>query len=190
MNDTEQKDSIPAIRKTVVFMEDTHSEMGQTIEGRKSKIAVAAVIRNPLAGRYVEDLEAIRELGKNISGILASRGVELLGVEPDDVQAYGKGAIVGLDGELEHSAALLHPRFGAPVREAVFEGRDIIPGTKKMGGPGASITLPMTAKNNIWDFDHMDAMDISIADAPRNDEIVVAVALAIGGRPLNRTQPD
>ena len=91
---------------------------------------------------------------------------------------------------MEHSAALLHPRFGAPVREAVFEGRDIIPGTKKMGGPGASITLPLTAKNNIWDFDHMDAMDICIADAPRNDEIVVAVALAIGGRPLNRTQPD
>lgn len=164
--------------------------MGKSINQRKAKVAVAAVINNPLAGDYHEDLEIIKELGKNISGILAEKGLEALGVRPDDVESYGKGAIVGVDGEIEHTAALLHPRFGGPVRAVVREGKDIIPGTKKMGGPGASITMPLTQKNNIWDFDHMDSIEIAIADAPKADEIVVAVALGVGGRPLNRTQPD
>ena len=180
----------PDIRKIVVVLEETRKEMGREVDTRKAKVAVAAVIKNPLAGKYQEDLEEIKELGKNVSGILAKRGVEALGVNPGDVESYGKGAIVGVDGEIEHSAALLHPRFGAPVREAVVEGKDIIPGTKKVGGPGSSITMPLTNKNNIWDFDHMDSMEISIPDAPKADEIVVVVVLGIGGRPLNRTKPD
>ncbi len=106
------------------------------------------------------------------------------------MESYGKGAIVGLDGEIEHAAALLHPRFGAPVRAAVGKGDDIIPSTKKVGGAGSSLLFPITNKNRIWDFDRMDAAEISIADAPRPDEILVALALAIGGRPLHRTQAD
>ncbi|MEM7561442.1 MAG: amino acid synthesis family protein [Pseudomonadota bacterium] len=182
--------STPDIRKITVSVEDTYKDAGRAVTSRKSKVVVAAVISNPLAGEYCDDLESIRELGKNIGGLLAERGVQALSVAPNDIQSYGKGAIVGLAGELEHSAALLHPRFGAPVRTAVHEGKDIIPGTKKMGGPGASITLPMTQKNNIWDFDHMDSIEVCIADAPRDHEIVVALALGIGGRPLNRTHPD
>ena len=180
----------PDIRKIVVQLDETYKDMGKSVSTRKIKVAVAAVIRNPLAGQYHEDLEIIRELGKNIGGILAERGVAALGVAPEQVESYGKGAIIGIDGEIEHSAALLHPRFGAPVRAAVHEGRDIIPGTKKVGGPGSSITMPLTQKNDIWDFDHMDSMEISIPDAPKPDEIVVVVVLGIGGRPLCRTRPD
>jgi hypothetical protein len=182
--------STPDIRKIVVLLEETQKDMGIDVNQRKAKVAVAAVIQNPLAGSYHEDLEEIRELGKNISGILADKGVEILGVDPGEVESYGKGAIVGINGEIEHTAALLHPRFGGPVRAAVVEGKDIIPGTKKVGGPGSAITMPMSHKNNIWDFDHMDSMEIAIADAPKPDEIVVVVVLGIGGRPLNRTQPD
>ena len=182
--------SEPDIRKIVVLLEDTYKDMGISVDTRKAKVTVAAVILNPLAGQYSEDLEVIRELGKNISGILAEKGVEALGVKPEEVEAYGKGAIVGINGEIEHTAALLHPRFGTPVRNAVMEGKDIIPGTKKIAGPGASITMPLTHKNNIWSFDHMDSMELSIPDAPRPNEIVVAVVLGIGGRPLSRTQPD
>ena len=101
--------------------------------------------------------------------------------------AYGKGAIVGLDGELEHAAAILHPRFGAPVREVIGGGAAIIPSTKKVGGAGAPITMPITNKDDIWSFDEMDAAEILIPDAPRSDEIVVCVVLAAGGRPHART---
>ncbi len=182
--------SQPDIRKIVVLIEETHKDMNRAVDTRKAKVAVAAVIKNPLAGKFSEDLECIRELGKNISGQLAETGVKALGVKPQDIESYGKGAIIGIDGELEHSAALLHPRFGGPVRAAVVEGKDIIPGTKKVGGPGSSITMPLTNKNNIWDFDHMDSMEISIADAPKPDEIIVILALGVGGRPLCRTKPD
>ena len=108
----------------------------------------------------------------------------------DDVDSYGKGAVVGLDGELEHAAALLHPRFGAPVRKAVGSGKDIIPSTKKLGGPGSTLVMPITNKNNIWSFDDMDAAEITVPDAPKSDEILIAVCLAIGGRPLKRIKPD
>ena len=113
-----------------------------------------------------------------------------LGVAPDDVEAYGKGAIIGVDGEIEHAAAVLHPRFGGPVRAAVHRGDDIIPSTKKLGGPGAVLVMPITHKNSIWSFDHMDAAEIVVPDAPRADEMLVALALAVGGRPLKRTRKD
>ena len=102
--------------------------------------------------------------------------------------SYGKGAVIGTGGEIEHAAAILHPRFGKPVREAVEKGDDIIPSTKKMGGPGSVLVLPITNKDSIWSFDHMDAMEISIPDAPREDEMLIAVAVADSGRPLARTK--
>ena len=116
--------------------------------------------------------------------------MRLLEASPDDVQSYGKGAIVGVDGEIEHAAALIHPRFGAPVRSALGDASEIITSTKKMGGPGATLTVPLTSKKSIWDFDHMDAAEIAIPDAPHADEIVVVLALAMGGRPRKRIKPD
>jgi hypothetical protein len=182
--------SLLAVRKTHVLLEEVFLEAGKVIDPPVRKVTVAAVIRNPFAGEYQEELEPLYDLGKEVGGLLAKKGVLALGVEPDQVEAYGKGAIVGIDGEIEHAAAILHPRFGAPVRAAVGKGDDIIPSTKKVGGAGASLLFPITNKNTIWDFDRMDAAEISIADAPRPDEILVALGLAIGGRPLSRTKPD
>ena len=177
------------IRKIVVQIEETYRDGDRPVSNKK-KVTVAGVVRNPFAGTYQEDLEPLYDLGADIGGILAERGVAALGVEPDAITSYGKAAIVGMNGEIEHSAAILHPRFGKPVRAAVGRGDDIIPGTKKMGGPGSIAVIPLTNKNNIWAFDDMDSTEISVPDAPGSDEILVIVALGIGGRPLARTKPD
>ncbi len=177
------------IRKIVIQIDEVLKEMGKPVSGKR-KVTVAAAIKNPYAGEFHEDLEPLYDLGKNIGGLLAQRGVEALGVEPNEVTSYGKAAIVGTDGEIEHTAAILHPRFGAPVRAAVGMGDDIIPGTKKIGGPGSVAVVPLTNKNNIWVFDDMDSTEISVPDAPHADEILVIVALGIGGRPLARTRAD
>lgn len=177
------------VRKLVLQLEETRREMGRDVTPASRKITVAAVITNPYAGQYVEDLSPLYALGAELGKLLAERGVAALGVAPDDVQSYGKGAIVGTAGELEHAAALIHPAFGAPVRAAVHEGKDIIPSTKKMGAPGSVIVMPVTNKNRIWNFDDMDAAEIAIPDAPHPDEIVVALVLGIGGRPLHRIGP-
>ncbi len=175
------------IRRLVIQLDEIHLEMGKTIDPPAQKALAAGVFQNPYAGRYVEDLEPMYDLGAEIGGLLARKVVEALGVEPGSITSYGKGAVIGVGGEIEHAAAILHPRFGKPVREAVEKGDDIIPSTKKMGGPGSVLVLPITNKDSIWSFDHMDAMEISIPDAPREDEMLVAVAVANSGRPLART---
>ena len=182
--------SLLKIRKIVIQLEETSEEMGQPVSPPSRKVTAAAVIHNPYAGKYVADLEPLYDLGAEIGGLLAERGVRALDIAPDMVTSYGKGAVVGINGEIEHAAALMHPRFGAPVRKAVGKGDDIIPSTKKMGGPGSVLVLPITNKNKIWEFDDMDAAEISICDAPRPDEILVAVSLAVGGRPLHRIKAD
>ena len=175
------------IRKVVVQVEEILSGAGRPARAPSVKVVAAAVVRNPVAGGYVEDLGELEALGAEVASVLAERAVAALG--PDAaVTAYGKGAIVGLDGELEHAAAILHPRFGAPVRAAVGGGAAIIPSTKKVAAAGASITMPVTNKDDIWSFDEMDAAEMSIGDAPRPDEIVVCLVLAVGGRPLARTR--
>ena len=176
------------IRKLVVQVEEVTREAGRPVDPPARTALAAAVIANPLAGRYEQSLDELAELGAPLGGLLAERAVTALGCAPNDVVAYGKGAIVGLDGELEHAAALLHPRFGAPVRAAVDHGDAIIPGTKKVAGAGTSITVPVTNKDDIWSFDEMSAAEIAIPDAPRDDEIVVVLALATGGRPLARVK--
>lgn len=176
----------PKIRKMVIQVEEIHQEMGKIIDPPTRKATAVAVIINPYAGQYVEDLEPLYDLGAEIGGLLARRAVKALGVKPSEIQSYGKGAIVGLNGEIEHAAAILHPRFGKPVREAVEKGDDIIPSTKKMGGRGSVIVMPLTNKDDIWSFDHMDAAEITIPDAPGPNEILVAVVVADSGRPLAR----
>ena len=178
------------IRKIVVQLEETCRDADREVSPPTLKAVAAAVIDNPFPGRFVEDLEPLYDLGAEISGVLAEKAVAALKVPGEAVESYGKGAIVGTDGEIEHAAALLHPRFGAPVRKAVEKGDDIIPSTKKIGGPGSLIVMPLTNKDKIWDFDHMDAAEISIPDAPKANEILVAVVLGVGGRPLKRIRPD
>jgi len=178
--------SLMQIRKIVVQVEETLRSAGREVAPPTRKAIVAAVIHNPYAGQYVEDLRPLYALGGEVSALLVERALTALGVAPDAVTAYGKGAIVGVDGDLEHSAALLHPSYGAPVRAALGGGKAIIPGTKKIGGPGAAITMPLTNKDDIWAFDDMDSAEIAIPDAPRADEILIALVLAVGGRPLHR----
>ncbi|NTB94893.1 amino acid synthesis family protein [Agrobacterium tumefaciens] len=173
------------IRKIITQTEDIISDAGKVLERPAQKVTVAAVIENPYAGRYVEDLEPLYSLGGRISELLVSAAAKVIGVPASEMESYGKAAIIGTDGEIEHAAALIHPKFGAPVREAVV-GKDIIPSTKKIGAPGAAITFPLTGKTSIWEFDHMDAAEITIPDAPRSNEAVVILALARGGRPLHR----
>jgi len=178
--------SLMQVRKIVVQVEEVLRTAGRDVVPPTRKAVAAAVIHNPYAGRFVDDLRPLYALGGEVSGLLVERALAALGVAADQVSAYGKGAIVGVDGDLEHTAALLHPSFGAPVRAALGGGKAIIPGTKKIGGPGAAITMPLTNKDDIWVFDDMDSAEISIPDAPRADEIVIALCLGIGGRPLHR----
>jgi hypothetical protein len=178
--------SLMKIRKIVVQVEETLREADRTVQRPSRKAVAAAVIDNPYAGRYVEDLRPFYELGAEVSQVLVERALAALGVTAETVSSYGKGAVVGTAGELEHSAALLHPSYGGPVRAALGGGKAIIPGTKKIGAPGAPITMPMTNKDDIWVFDDMDAAEISIADAPRPNEIMIALCLGVGGRPLHR----
>ena len=178
------------IRKMISTVEDTHRDAGQPLETPSRKCVVAAVISNPFAGQPDGDLDLLKDIGADISAKLVARGLRVLEARPDDVQSYGKGAIVGVDGEIEHAAALIHPRFGAPIRSALGDASEIITSTKKMGGPGATLTVPLTSKMSIWDFDHMDAAEITVPDAPHANEIVVILALAIGGRPRKRIKPD
>jgi hypothetical protein len=150
------------------------------------------VVTNPLAGAgAVPDLAELEALGAQSAALLVERALSALasvGIGPDQVRGYGKGAIVGTSGDREHTAAILHPRFGAPVRAAIGGGADIIPGTKKIGGPGSSITIPIGNKDDRWVFDDMDAVEVALADAPRSDEILIALALSTGGRPNARVR--
>ena len=180
----------PRIRKLSITIEESHTEMGKSIDPPRRKLAIGAIVDNPFAGSYVEDLEELYDLGASISGYLTTRGVEVLDVEPNDITGYGKAAIVGTNGEIEHAAALLHPRFGAPVRAAVDHGNDIITSTKMVAGPGSKITVPLTNKDAIWEFDDMDAIEFGMPDGPRPDEFVIIISLSIDGRPLARTKKD
>lgn len=175
------------IRKIVVEVEETHAVPGRVLEHPTRKAVASVVVRNPFAGRYVEDVTPLVELGAAVAALLAERAIAALGPETH-VSAYGKGAIVGTDGELEHAAAILHPKFGAPVRAAVGGGPSIIPSTKLVGGPGTLLAMPLVNRDDIWSFDEMDAATVQIPDAPRADEIVVSLALAAGGRPAARTR--
>ncbi|WP_119257582.1 amino acid synthesis family protein [Shinella zoogloeoides] len=177
---------IAEIRKISVSIEETLEDMGKRVNPKAVKVAVAAVVKNPFAGQYVDDLSGLYDLGAEVADILTKRAQEALGSLAGEISAYGKGAIVGVDGEIEHAAALIHPKFGAPVRSAIGGGKAIIPSTKKVGGPGAAITMPLVNRDDIWVFDDMDGIEISIPDAPRSDEVVVALAFGVNGRPLKR----
>jgi hypothetical protein len=174
------------IRKIAVFVEEIVNEMGQPISPPTRKAAAVAVIANPFAGRYVEDLTPLIEIGAELGGLLGRKCVEALGISPGDVQSYGKAALVGEDGELEHAAALLHPSLGKPLREAVEKGAALVPSSKKRGGPGRPFDIPLGHKDAAYVRSHFDGMEVSIFDAPRPDEIAVAVAVTDSGRPLAR----
>jgi Amino acid synthesis len=174
------------IRKLLTVIEETHQEAGQTITPATRKAAAIAVIANPFAGRYADDLAALVETGERLGALLGERAVAALGITPGDAESYGKAAIVGEDGELEHAAAILHPKLGAPLRLAVEKGAALVPSAKKRGGMGTAIDVPLGHKDAAFVRSHFDAMEIRVPDAPRRDEIVVVVVVTDSGRPLPR----
>jgi Amino acid synthesis len=176
----------PKIRKLVVSVEETHREMGKPIVPPTRKACAIAVIENPFAGRYAADLTPLIEIGEALGGLLGTRAVAALGVAPERIESYGKAAIVGEAGELEHAAAILHPTLGKPLRAAVEHGAALIPSAKKRGGMGTRIDVPLGHKDAAFVRSHFDAIEIGVSDAPRADEIVVAIVVTDSGRPLPR----
>ena len=174
------------IRKLLTLVEEIHSEMGRDIDPPTRRAAALAVIDNPFAGRYVEDLGELVAVGEELGGLLGERAVAALGIAPGSAHSYGKAAIVGEDGELEHAAAILHPRLGGPLRAAVEKGAALIPSAKKRAGPGAAIDVPLGHKDAAFVRSHFDAMEVRVTDAPRRCEIVVVVVVTDSGRPLPR----
>jgi Amino acid synthesis len=178
---------VPArIRKIVTVVEETRAEMGRAVEPPTRRAAAVAVIENPFAGRYAEDLGELIGLGEELGGLLAQKAVAALGIEGTAVESYGKAAAVGENGELEHAAAILHPKLGAPVREALGGGAALIPSSKKRGGVGVPLDIPLGHKDAAFVRSHFDGMEVRVPDAPRAGEIVVAVAVTDSGRPLPR----
>jgi hypothetical protein len=174
------------IRKIVVFLEETHTEMGQPVQPPTRRAAAAAVIENPFAGRYVQDLTELTEIGEELGALLTERAVAALGIPGQSAESYGKAAAVGENGELEHAAAILHPKLGTPVRKVLGEGAALIPSCKKRGGPGVALDIPLGHKDAAFVRSHFDGMEIRVNDAPRSNEILVAIAVTDSGRPLPR----
>ncbi|MGN6234295.1 MAG: amino acid synthesis family protein [Trinickia sp.] len=174
------------LRKLIVQVDETRIEMGQTVDPPVRRAVAIAVIENPYAGRYEPKLDALIDAGEELGGLLGKKCVEALGIEPGAAQSYGKAAIVGEAGELEHAAAILHPKLGAPLRAAVEKGAALVPSAKKIGTLGTAIDVPLGHKDAAFVRSHFDAIEARVADAPRANEIVVAVAVTAGGRPLPR----
>lgn len=174
------------IRKIVTFVEETRTEMGQAVNPPTRRAAAAAVIENPFAGKFVEDLSELIEIGEELGAMLTERAVAALGIDGPSVESYGKAAAVGENGELEHAAALLHPKLGTPVRKVLGKGAALIPSSKKRGGPGLSLDIPLGHKDAAFVRSHFDGMEIRVNDAPRANEILIAIAVTDSGRPLPR----
>ncbi|TXH36635.1 MAG: amino acid synthesis family protein [Rhodospirillaceae bacterium] len=174
------------IRKLMIQIEEVHQEADKDIVPPVRKAAAIAVIENPFAGRYVEDLTLLMDIGEEMGDLLGRRAVAALGIQPAQAESYGKAALVGEAGELEHAAAILHPKLGKPLRAAVEKGAALVPSAKKRGGLGAPIDVPLGHKDAAFVRSHFDAMEVRIADAPRAHEILIAVVVTDSGRPLPR----
>jgi hypothetical protein len=175
-----------AIRKIVTVVEEVRTEMGKPVDPPTRRAAAVAVIANPFAGRYADDLMPLIDIGEELGDLLGRKAVEALGIAGPSAESYGKAAAVGENGELEHAAAILHPKLGAPLRKVLGKGAALVPSSKKRGGLGVPLDIPLGHKDAAFVRSHFDGMEVRIADAPRADEIVVAVAVTDSGRPLPR----
>jgi len=169
------------LRKITMQFEEIYHEGGPPPAKPPVRAAILAVARNPYAGRFVEDIlplmEALRPLGLD----LARRLIDALGGDPALIEGYGKGAIVGIAGEIEHGA-LWHAPGGYAMREALSGAKAIVPSSKKVGVVGARLDVPITHINASYVRSHFDAIEVGVADAPRPDEIVFVLAMTTGGR--------
>lgn len=171
------------IRKLVYTVEEIQSDGGVRLPRPVRRAAALVTIVNPFAGRNVDDLSPLFDVGAELGELVMKRLTDLLG---GPAVSYGKAAIVGTAGEMEHGGAILHPKLGKPMRAAIGGGQAIIPSNAKVAAPGAAIDVPLGHKDDVWSFDHFDTMTVSAPDAPRAEEIVVVIAVADGGRPRPR----
>jgi hypothetical protein len=171
------------IRRLLLIKDVIYAEGGLPAMAPVTRVAACAVIANPLAGRALDDLGELIPFGAELGELLVQEALKAL---PLPALSYGKAAIVGTSGDIEHGAAILHPLMGRPMREAIGGGQAIIPSNVKIGAVGCTIDVPLGHKDDTWSFDQIDTIGITIANAPRPDEIVVIVALADGGRPRPR----
>lgn len=167
------------LRRLLLTKDVVYSEAGKSAARPITRAVALAVIHNPFAGRHVEDLSPLFDVGAQIAELAMPQLVAML---PHKAESYGKGAIVGVNGDLEHAAAICHPKMGKPMRAALGGGEALIPSTQRVAAAGASLDLPLGHKDNPWSFDHFETVTVSVADAPRPDEIVVAIGIADGGR--------
>jgi len=174
------------LRKLVVQVDEIRVEMGQAVSPPTRRALAMAVIANPYAGRYSGNLDDLVEIGAELGRLLGEKCVAALGIAPGQAESYGKAAIVGEAGEIEHAAAILHPRLGAPLRDVLGKGAALVPSAKKLGTLGTAIDVPLGHKDAAYVRSHFDAMEARVADAPRANEIVVAVVVTDSGRPLAR----
>jgi hypothetical protein len=167
-------------RKIMFVEERVLAETGHATTTPVTRVAGIAVLKNPFAEQgHVADLSALFEIGKGLGETMMPEVVQRLGGAP---LAYGKAAIVGVNGDQEHGAALIHPKLGAPMRAAVGGGEAIICSNVKVASAGTAIDVPLAHKDNIWAFDYLDTMTVMVPDAPRPDEIVVVMVASTGGR--------
>jgi hypothetical protein len=171
------------LRKLSLTKETILADAGRQTAGPITRAVAVAIVGNPFAGSAAEDLSLLFAEGAKLGQLVMKDLVALL---PNKPTSYGKAAIVGVSGEIEHGAAIIHPQLGKPMREAVGGGEAIISSNIKIGGPGTSIDVPLAHKDNIWLFDYLDTITIFSSDGPRPDEVVVIMALSDGGRPHPR----
>jgi hypothetical protein len=173
-------------RKLILISEQVHADGDEPALQPVTRVAACAIVENPLVGVTTGDggdLDPLIQRGATLGDFLANKARSMLDKEP---QAYGKGALIGVSGVLEHGAALIHPLMGAPIRKAIGGGQALIPSNIKIGGPGTVIDVPLGHREDAWLFDFIDTMSVFIPDGPRPNEIVGIVVLSDGGRPRPR----
>lgn len=182
---TAYENELVQVRKFVVTIEEILHEGGPRPERTRVRAAVAAVLHNPYAGKYAADIMPMMEALKPLGLEMSRRLVAALGGDPKSIEAYGKGAIVGEAGELEHGA-LWHVPGGYAMRELLGGAKAIVPSSKKVGGLGATIDIPIHHINAAYVRSHFDAMEVRVPDAPRSHELVFVLAMTTGPRVHNR----
>ena len=171
------------VRKTVTFVEEINAEYGASVNPPLRRVAIAAVFENPLAGKAAgADLKPLIDYSLELGASLTKVALATLNARPEQLRAYTKAAVVGIGGDLEHGAAMIHPRLGMAMRGAIRRGRVIIPGHAKVGPPGTTVDLIYGPLDEGWDLDAFDSTPVLIHDSPRPNEIVLWIGYATGPR--------
>jgi len=180
------------VRKNVTLVEEIHSEYGARATPPLRRVAIAAVFKNPLAGKAASaDLKPLIDCSLELGISLTKTALATLGADPAQLRSYTKAALVGIGGDLEHGAAMIHPRLGMAMRRTIKRGRVLIPGHAKVGPPGTTIDLIYGPLDEGWDLDAFDSTPVLIHDAPRPEEIVLWIGYATGPRVNSRSKgPD